>query len=91
MAHNPGVSGSKPLTATFCCHGAVDMRSLKWPAHASAQKIVRLSKGMIVEAYVGALLALATSEGVTRLYRWYRPPPPLPVAPAAMPHGYADL
>jgi hypothetical protein len=46
---------------------------------------------MIVEAYVGALLALATSEGVTRLYRWYRPPPPLPVAPAAMPHGYADL
>ena len=48
---------------------------------------------MIVEAYVGALLALATSEGVTRLYRWYRPPPspPTTTTPAAMPHGYADL
>ncbi len=44
---------------------------------------------MIVgEVYVGALLALATSEGVTRLYRrLYRPPPPV----ATTSNGYADL
>ena len=48
---------------------------------------------MIAEAYLGALLALATSNVVARAYRWYRPPPPPPATttPAAMPHGYADL
>jgi hypothetical protein len=47
---------------------------------------------MIVgEVYVGALLALATSDAVARVYQWYRPLPSTPVAPAAMPHGYADL
>jgi hypothetical protein len=47
---------------------------------------------MIVgEVYVGALLALATSEGVTRLYRrLYRPPPPVAPAITAC-SGYADL
>jgi hypothetical protein len=57
-----------------------------------AAKIGGLSKGMIVgEVYVGALLALATSDAVARVYQWYRPLPSTPVAPAAMPHGYADL